>query len=112
MAKIDLTGPEHRAISEVISAFASGHFVPEDLVSTLVGCSLSDIQTLSENWKVLHWSDLDDDEIYLVGAIFSTMSVYPQDNPGLWYKYIHTPLRRLERIFEKWAYLIDSEKDF
>lgn len=105
MAKVDLTAPEHQVIGEVLHAFASGHFVPINLMTTLLGYGLQDVKALAEAWETTHWSEMTEDQIKLVGAVFATMCAYPHDNWGWWYRYVYVSPQRAEHIFEKWAYL-------
>ncbi|MXV19599.1 MULTISPECIES: hypothetical protein [Deinococcus] len=109
MAKVDLTIPEQQVIGEVLRAFASGRFVSNDLMHTLLGYGIRDIQKLCHLWGESHWSELDDEQIWLVGAVFDTLFAYPHDRWALWYRYVHVSPRNAERIFDKWNYLTVSD---
>lgn len=109
MAKVDLTLPEQQVIGDVLEAFASGHFVPADLMPTLLGHSVQEIQTLFCAWGTAHWSELHDEQLWLVSAVFDALCAYPHDNWGLWYRYVDVSPQRAERIFDKWTYLTQSE---
>ncbi|MVN86093.1 hypothetical protein GO986_04875 [Deinococcus sp. HMF7620] len=104
MAKVDLTHPEQRVIGEVLQAFACGDFVPADLMHTLLGYGPQELQALSDCWGTVHWSEMPHEYIWLVGAVFDALCVYPHDNWGRWYQHVHVPPQRAERIFDKWAY--------
>lgn len=110
MAKFDLTVPEQQIIGDVLKAFTSGRFIPDDLMPTLLGYSIQDIQELCRIWGMIHRSELNDEQIWLVGAVFNALCVYPHNKWGLWYRYVHASPQRTGRIFDKWNYLTQLEE--